>query len=58
MRSHQLAGLRVAVTADPELPVPPQHYGGIERIVHLLVEGLAARGHDVVLFAHRDSRVA
>ena len=50
--------LRIAVTADPELPVPPRHYGGAERIVHLLVEGLHARGHDVVLFAHPDSNVS
>ena len=25
--------LRIAVTADPDLPVPPRHYGGAERIV-------------------------
>ena len=50
--------LRIAVTSDPELPVPPVLYGGIERIVHFLVEGLTARGHDVVLFGHRDSRVS
>ncbi len=47
--------LRVALTADPELPVPPRLYGGIERIVDMLARGLAARGHDVTLFAHRDS---
>lgn len=47
--------LRVMLTADPELPVPPRLYGGIERIIALLAEGLAARGHDVVLVAHRES---
>jgi glycosyltransferase involved in cell wall biosynthesis len=50
--------LRIAVTTDPELPVPPRLYGGIERIVHFLVEGLTERGHEVVLFGHRDSRVS
>jgi glycosyltransferase involved in cell wall biosynthesis len=50
--------LRIAVTADPELPVPPRLYGGIERVIHFLVEGLVARGHEVVLFAHRDSQVS
>jgi glycosyltransferase involved in cell wall biosynthesis len=50
--------LRVALTADPEIPVPPLHYGGIERIVDMLAKGLAARGHDVTLFAHPDSRTA
>lgn len=47
--------MRIAITADPELPVPPRLYGGIERIIHLLVRGLISRGHDVTLFAHPDS---
>jgi glycosyltransferase involved in cell wall biosynthesis len=49
--------VNVAITADPELPVPPHLYGGIERIVHMLVDGLVERGHDVTLFAHEDSEV-
>jgi glycosyltransferase involved in cell wall biosynthesis len=52
------APLTVFVTADPELPVPPVHYGGIERVVAQLVDGLAGRGHEVVLFAHAESRTA
>jgi glycosyltransferase involved in cell wall biosynthesis len=48
--------LRILLTADPELPVPPTHYGGIERIIHLLAEGLVGRGHDVTLIAHPQSR--
>ncbi len=47
--------LRIALTADPELPVPPGQYGGIERIVDMLARTLARRGHDVTLFAHRSS---
>lgn len=47
--------MRVLLTADPELPVPPKFYGGIERIVDLLVTGLQKRGHAVGLLAHRDS---
>jgi glycosyltransferase involved in cell wall biosynthesis len=47
--------MRILATADPELPVPPKLYGGIERIVDLLVRGLKARGHEVALVAHRDS---
>lgn len=50
--------MRVVITADPYLPVPPTHYGGIERIIDLLVRGLSARGHDVTLIAHRESRTA
>src|SRR5574341_580844 len=49
--------LRLAVTADPQIPVPPNLYGGIERIVDMLVRGLVDRGHDVTLFAHPDSNV-
>lgn len=53
-----LPSLRIAVTADPFLPVPPLLYGGIERIIHLLVEELARRGHQVTLFAHPDSSLS
>jgi len=48
--------LRIAITADPYLPVPPRLYGGIERVVALLVSGLVRRGHDVTLIAHPDSQ--
>lgn len=44
--------LHVLITVDPEIPVPPHHYGGIERIVDMLVRGLMARGHEVSLLAH------
>lgn len=49
--------IQIAITVDPEIPVPPTHYGGIERIVDMLVRGLIDRGHDVTLFAHPDSNV-
>lgn len=44
--------MRIAVTADPEIPVPPVLYGGVERIVDMLVRSLVERGHGVTLFAH------
>ena len=47
--------MHIALTADPKLPVPPRFYGGIERIIDLLVRGLVERGHEVTLFAHPDS---
>lgn len=47
--------MKIAITADPELPVPPLLYGGIERVIGMLVQTLVERGHDVTLFAHRDS---
>jgi glycosyltransferase involved in cell wall biosynthesis len=48
--------LRIAITVDPIIPVPPRLYGGIERIVDFLVRGLSARGHSVTLLAHADSQ--
>src|SRR5919201_98592 len=50
--------MRIAITADPYLPVPPVHYGGIERVIDLLVQGLVARGHEVTLIAHPDSQTS
>lgn len=50
--------MRIAITADPYLPVPPRFYGGIERVIDLLVRGLVARGHEVTLFAHPESGTA
>jgi glycosyltransferase involved in cell wall biosynthesis len=49
--------MQILLTADPELPVPPVTYGGIERIVADLVVGLRERGHTVGLVAHPDSTV-
>jgi glycosyltransferase involved in cell wall biosynthesis len=38
--------------------VPPQGYGGTERVVAYLTDALEALGHDVALFASGDSRTA
>jgi len=43
--------LRIAVVAPPFFPIPPVGYGGIERVVASLTDGLVASGHDVTLFA-------
>jgi glycosyltransferase involved in cell wall biosynthesis len=43
--------------SGPEIPVPPYQYGGIERIIYMLVCGLSQLGHEVHLFAHSDSHV-
>lgn len=49
--------LKIAVIADPFIPVPPLNYGGIERIIDFLVTGLTERGNEVVLLAHSESKV-
>ncbi len=47
--------MKIFLTADPELPVPPRFYGGIERVIAELADGLVERGHDVTLFAQAES---
>jgi glycosyltransferase involved in cell wall biosynthesis len=42
---------------DPFIRVPPDHYGGIERVIADLVSGLARAGHRVMLWAAPGSRV-
>ncbi len=47
--------MRIAQIAPIALRVPPQKYGGTERIVYTLTEELIKKGHDVTLFATGDS---
>ncbi|WP_316773172.1 glycosyltransferase family 4 protein [Pedobacter frigiditerrae] len=47
--------LKIAIIADPEFPIPPLLYGGIERIIAMLIKGYSNLGHNICLFAHRDS---
>jgi glycosyltransferase involved in cell wall biosynthesis len=48
--------LKVGVVCPVWFPVPPEAYGGIERVVALLADGLVDAGHDVTLFASGDSQ--
>ena len=50
--------MKIAIIAPPWIPVPPPRYGGIELVVYNLAEGLTALGHEVLLFAPKDSRVS
>jgi len=47
--------MRIGMLAPVWEATPPRGYGGIERMVALLVEGLVTRGHHVTLFATGDS---
>jgi glycosyltransferase involved in cell wall biosynthesis len=47
--------MRIAQVAPLFESVPPQLYGGTERVVSALTEELVARGHEVTLFASADS---
>ncbi len=50
--------LRIAQIAPLWFTIPPKGYGGIERIVAMLSDGLVGRGHDVTLFAAPGSQTS
>src|SRR5690606_13372281 len=50
--------MRIAQVAPLYESVPPQAYGGTERVVSWLTEALVRAGHDVTLFASGDSKTA
>lgn len=49
--------LKVALLSTPFMKVPPDRYGGLERIVADLAYGLAQAGHQVTVFAPDGSKV-
>jgi glycosyltransferase involved in cell wall biosynthesis len=50
--------MKIAQVAPLYESVPPQLYGGTERVVAYLTEELVRQGHDVTLFASADSRTS
>jgi glycosyltransferase involved in cell wall biosynthesis len=48
--------MRIAMIAPVWIPVPPEGYGGIERVLKLLVDELVERGEEVTLFAAGPSK--
>ncbi|HEX5015687.1 MAG TPA: glycosyltransferase family 4 protein [Candidatus Limnocylindrales bacterium] len=49
--------LRIAQVAPPLERVPPERYGGTERVMYELIQELDRRGHEVTTFASGDSEV-
>lgn len=47
--------MKILLTADPAIPVPPVGYGGIERIVDALARHYRSHGHEVGLVSHPES---
>ena len=47
--------MKILMTVDPEIPVPPISYGGIERIADGLILEYTKQGHEVFLLANKDS---
>ncbi|MBB6128040.1 glycosyltransferase family 4 protein [Mucilaginibacter lappiensis] len=48
--------MKIALIVNPLIPVPPEQYGGIERVVYVLLVELMKMGHDVTLYANPDSQ--
>jgi len=47
--------VKILISTDPEIPVPPTLYGGAERVAYGLLKGLKELGHEVILLANKDS---
>jgi glycosyltransferase involved in cell wall biosynthesis/quercetin dioxygenase-like cupin family protein len=47
--------MRIAMLSPIAWRTPPVHYGPWEKVASLLTEGLVEQGHDVTLFATKDS---
>lgn len=47
--------MTILFTVDPEIPVPPLNYGGIERIVDSLIRIFKKENHQVYLVANSES---
>src|ERR1700744_2207927 len=50
--------MRIAQIPPLTESVPPQFYGGAERVVSYITEALVELGHDVTLFATGDSQTS
>ena len=48
--------MRIAMLSPIAWRTPPRHYGPWEKMTSLLTEALVERGHDVTLFATKDSQ--
>ncbi len=48
--------MKIAILSSLDERIPPEKYGGVERVVSFLTEELIKRGHDVTLFASGDSK--
>lgn len=49
--------MKIAIVAGPQVPVPPLKYGGTERIIGHLIDGLKELGHEPILIGPADSTV-
>jgi glycosyltransferase involved in cell wall biosynthesis len=50
--------MRIGIISTLWKPLPPERYGGTELIVSYIAEELVKRGHDVTVFASKDSKTS
>jgi len=50
--------MRIGIISPLWKPLPPERYGGTELIVSYIAEELVKRGHDVTVFASKDSKTS
>src|SRR5262249_33737983 len=55
LKSNRRRTMKIAQVSPLYESVPPEQYGGTERVVSYLTEELVGRGHQVTLFASGDS---
>jgi glycosyltransferase involved in cell wall biosynthesis len=53
-----MKSLRIGQIGAMNLPIPPQKYGGTERIIYYLCEGLKNKNHQVFLFDTKEAKVS
>jgi len=49
--------VKIVLVALPSFPVPPEKYGGVQRVVYWLAKGLVELGHEVTLVAREGSYI-
>lgn len=50
--------MKIALINPPWIAIPPYGYGGREKVVYDIVEGMVKKGHQVTLFATGDSHTS
>lgn len=48
--------MRILLLMDPFIPVPPLHYGGIERVIYDIANSYVKLGHEVTIVAGPNSK--
>jgi glycosyltransferase involved in cell wall biosynthesis len=51
-----LTNMKILLLMDPFIPVPPLHYGGIERVIYDIANRYVVMGHEVTIIAGPNSK--